>query len=336
MRAIIVFPWRTSLKMENQLNLIGRLLGKISAMASAALLFIGVVALSFGSIFIKWSENEISPDATVFNRFWLATIFFALWQFVKVLVQFQGAEPIQQQRYTYQNLLLLLSSGILFALNLICIAWSLTQTSVAISTVLHNLAPIFTSLGAWLLFGQGFNRQFIIGMVIAFGGAIGIELEELATATSNLVGSSVAILSAIFAALYLLAVEQLRTKFGSATIQLWVCGTSAVVMLPFVLLSGDELFPSTLSGWFWVISLALVCQIVGQGLLTYSLDKFSSVVVSLVHLLEPVISSIFAWVIFWERLSFSNWVGFAVLLIGLYLAVSSQVPVHSPQTELKL
>lgn len=320
------------MKMENQLNFIGRLLGKISAMADAALLFIGIVALSFGSIFMKWSENELSPNATVFNRFWLATIFFALWQFVKVIVRFRAAEPIQQQPYTYQNLLLLLSSGILFAANLVCIAWSLTQTSVAISAVLHNLAPIFTSLGAWLLFSQGFNRQFIIGMVIAFGGAIGIELEELATATSNLVGSSVAILSAIIAALYLLVVEQLRTKFDSVTIQLWVCGISALVMLPFVLFSGDRLFPSTLDGWIWAISLALVCQIVGQGLLTYSLDKFSSVVVSLVHLLEPVISSIFAWVIFWERLSFSNWVGFAVLLIGLYLAVSSQAAVDSPQT----
>ncbi|MBW4600082.1 MAG: DMT family transporter [Calothrix sp. FI2-JRJ7] len=311
--------------MENQLNFIGRLLAKISAIASPVLLFIGIVALSFGSIFIKWSENELSPDATVFNRFWLATVFFALWQFAKVIIQFRAREPIQQQPYTYQNLLILSTSGISFALNLVCIAWSLTQTSVAISTVLHNLAPIFTSLGAWLLFNQGFNRQFVIGMVIAFAGAIGIEIEELSTATSNLVGSSVAILSAIFATAYLLAVEKLRAKFDSVTIQLWVCGISVIVMLPFVLLSGNEIFPSTLSGWTWVISLALVCQIVGQGLLTYSLNKFSSVVVSLVHLLEPIISSLFAWVIFWERLSFSNWIGFIILLIGLYIAVSSQV-----------
>lgn len=320
--------------MQNQLNFVERLLAKISAMVSPALLFIGIVALSFGSIFIKWSENELSPDATVFNRFWLATIFFALWQFFKVIVQFRQRQPIQQQAYTSQNLLLLIISGISFALNLVCIAWSLTQTSVAISTVLHNLAPIFTSLGAWFIFGQGFNIQFVIGMIIAFTGAIGIEIEELSIATSNLVGSSVAILSAIFAAIYLLALEKLRTKFDAAIIQLWVCGISTAVILPFVLLSGDKLLPSTLSGWIWVISLALVCQIVGQGLLTYSLEKFSSVVVSLVHLLEPVISSIFAWVIFWEKLSVSNWLGFVLLLIGLYLAVYSQVSVNSPGKDL--
>jgi drug/metabolite transporter (DMT)-like permease len=162
-------------------------------------------------------------------------------------------------------------------------------------------------------------------MIIALGGAIGIELQEFATATSNLVGSLVAILSAIFAAIYLLSVEQLRTKFSAVTIQFWVCGASTLIMLPFVLLDSNKIFPSTLDGWISVICLALVCQIVGQGLLTYSLNKFSSVVVSLVHLLEPVISSLFAWLIFWENLSFLNWISFGILLIGIYLAVSSQI-----------
>ncbi|BAZ08667.1 hypothetical protein NIES4071_04720 [Calothrix sp. NIES-4071] len=329
MKAIIVFPWRENLKIEDKLNLQGQLLSKIPAFTSAALLFIGVVALSFGSIFIKWSENGLSPNATVFNRFWLATIFFALCQFFKMFVQPKGADPVELEYYTPKNVLLLIGCGISFALNLVCIAWSLTQTSVAISSALHNSAPIFTSLGAWLLFGRGFNRQFLTGMIITLAGAIGIQLLEFATATSNLIGSWVAILSAVFAAVYLLAVEQLRTKFSAVTIQLWVCGASTIVMLLFVLLSGDQLFPSTYDGWIWVISLALVCQIVGQGLLTYSLNKFSSVVVSLVHLLEPVISSIFAWLIFWESLSFLNWVSFGILLIGLYLAVSSQVTHNS-------
>lgn len=329
MKAITVLPWKENLKIEDRVNLQERLFSKIPALASATLLFIGVVALSFGSIFIKWSENGLSPNATVFNRFWLATIFFAVCQFFKMLIPFQGAQSIKQEYYTPKNVSLLLGCGISFALNLVCIAWSLTQTSVAVSSALHNSAPIFTSLGAWLLFGQGFNRQFVIGMIIALTGAIGIELQEFATGASNLVGSWAAILSAIFAAVYLLTMEKLRAKFSAVTIQLWVCGASTIVMLPFVLLGGSELFPSTPDGWVWVLSLALVCQIVGQGLLTYSLNKFSSVVVSLVHLLEPVISSIFAWLIFCESLGILNWLSFGILLIGLYLAVSSQVAANS-------
>ncbi|MEH2066573.1 MAG: EamA family transporter [Nostoc sp.] len=297
-------------------------------------LFVGVGAISFGSIFMKLSEMELSPSATVFNRFWLSSVVFLLWHGYKAIRQrFSLEKPLEWQPYTSQDLLLLLGAGILWAATLVLLAWSLTQTSVAISSVLHNLAPIFTSLGVWLLFRKGFEKQFLIGMVIALGGAIAIEFEELQIATDEVEGGFAAIVSAIFLSAYLLIVEKLRTKFSPATIQLWICAIAALVIFPILLFTQDQLFPSTVNGWLWVISLALICQVLGHGLLTYSLAKFSSVVVSLVHLLEPVFSGIFALVIFSEILTFSNWVGFAVVLMGLYLAVSSQAAVNFPLQE---
>ncbi|MCC5644192.1 EamA family transporter [Nostoc sp. CHAB 5824] len=299
-----------------------------------ASLFVGVGAISFGSIFMKLSEIELSPSATVFNRFWLASVVFLLWHGYKAIRQrFSLEKPVEQQTYTSQDLCLLLGAGILWAATLVFLAWSLTQTSVAISSVLHNLAPIFTSLGVWLLFRQGFESQFLIGMVIALGGAIAIEFEELQIATDEVQGGFAAIVSAVFLGAYLLIVEKLRTKFSPATIQLWICAIAALVIFPLLLFTQDQLFPSTVSGWLWVISLALICQVLGHGLLTYSLARFSSVVVSLVHLLEPVFSGIFALVIFSEKLTFSNWVGFAVVLMGLYLAISSQTAVNLPFQE---
>jgi drug/metabolite transporter (DMT)-like permease len=290
-----------------------------------ASLFLGVVAISFGSIFMKLSEIELSPSATAFNRFWLASVVFLLWHGYKATRQrFSQDKPVEQQVYTSQDLWLLLGAGILWAATLVLLAWSLTQTSVAISSVLHNLAPIFTSLGVWLLFRQGFERQFLIGMAIALGGAIAIEFEELQIATDEVQGGLAAIVSAIFLSGYLLIVEKLRTKFSPVTIQLWICAIAALVIFPILLFTQEQLFPSTVTGWLWAISLALICQVLGHGLLTYSLAKFSSVVVSLVHLLEPVFSGIFALVIFSEKLTFSNWIGFAVVLMGLYLAISSQ------------
>ncbi|WP_334762140.1 DMT family transporter [Nostoc sp.] len=115
-----------------------------------------------------------------------------------------------------------------------------------------------------------------------------------------------AIVSAIFLSAYLLIIEKLRTKFSPATIQLWICAIAALVIFPILLFTQAQVFPSTVSGWLWVISLALICQVLGHGLLTYSLATFSSVVVSLVHLLEPVFSGIFALVIFSEKLTGSN------------------------------
>lgn len=208
-----------------------------------ASLFVGVGAISFGSIFMKLSETELSPNATVFNRFWLASVVFLFWNGYKAIRQrFSLVQPVEQQPYTSQDLWLLLGAGILWAATLVCLGWSLTQTSVTISSVLHNLAPIFTSLGAWLLFRQGFERQFLIGMVIALGGAIAIEFEELQIATDEVQGGLAAIVSAIFLGAYLLIVEKLRTKFSPDTIQLWICAIAALVIFPILLFTQDQIF----------------------------------------------------------------------------------------------
>ncbi|MEG3900065.1 MULTISPECIES: DMT family transporter [unclassified Microcoleus] len=302
-----------------------------------ASLFVGIVAISFGSIFIRWNEAELSPNATIFNRFWLGSVVFGLWQGYKAIRQrLSGDKPVQQHSYTSQEMKLLLGAGTFFAATLAFVARSLTKTSVAISTILHNLTPIFTSKGAQLLFGQGFNRQFLIGTIAAIGGAIAIEIEQIQQiAAGEVTGGIAAIVSAVFMGAYLLAVEQMRTKFDPIAIQLWVCAIATLSISPMLVFAEGRIFPSSVNGWLFVIFLALACQVLGQGLLTYSVASLSSVVVSLVHLLEPVFSSILAWAIFWEKLSFSNWVGFARVLIGLYIAVSSQAAVHLPQNRLE-
>ncbi|MGL5062581.1 MAG: DMT family transporter, partial [Microcoleus sp.] len=42
-------------------------------------LLAALLAVSFAAIFIRFSEQEISPNATVFNRLWIATVVFGMW-----------------------------------------------------------------------------------------------------------------------------------------------------------------------------------------------------------------------------------------------------------------
>ncbi|NMG06652.1 hypothetical protein DP117_07130 [Brasilonema sp. UFV-L1] len=72
------------------------------------------------------------------------------------------------------------------------------------------------------------------------------------------------------------------------------------------------------------MGLALICQVLGQGLIVHSLSRLSSGFVATAFLLDPVLSSIEAWAIFSEQLSLSNWLAFITVLMGIYLAVSSQ------------
>jgi drug/metabolite transporter (DMT)-like permease len=112
---------------------------------------------------------------------------------------------------------------------------------------------------------------------------------------------------------------------------LWRCGVTTLFLFPVLPLVEDKLFPYSGSGWFFVIFQALFCQVLGQGLLAYSLSQLSSGVVALTLLLEPVLASIFAWLIFSEKLGFFDWVIFAVVLGGIYLAQSSQSAAAVPE-----
>ena len=170
-----------------------------------------------------------------------------------------------------------------------------------------------------------FNRRFLIGMVIALSGTAVIGIIDMQGAMgSRPTGDALALLSAVFYAAVNLITEQLRTKFSATTILLWSYVLAALLMLPFMVFGGERIFPYSWFVWLAVISQAILCGIIGTGIVFYSLKRFSSGFVSLVLLLDPVIAAILATVIFAEKLSIVNWLAFGVILTGIYLAKSGQ------------
>jgi drug/metabolite transporter (DMT)-like permease len=287
-------------------------------------LSVALLAVSFAAIFIRLSEREISPNATVFNRLWIATVVFAVWNGVGAARRRMSEDlPEVRSNYTVRDVMLLTAVGIVSSASLGFWAWSLTQTNVANSTVLRNLTPLFTTLGGWLLLGRRFDNKFLLGMTVALVGAVAIGIDDFQTAGDNLAGDIAALLSAMFYAGNLLIAEHLRTKFPATTILMWRCFIGSLLILPLVLLAGDRVFPYSWEGWLAVIALAVICQAFGQGLLIHSLGRLSSGFVALFLLLEPVITAILAWMLFSENLSLFNWLAFGVVLAGIYLAKSS-------------
>ena len=301
-------------------------IGKISAkvesttdLAAAVALCIALLGIASASILIVMAAQEIGPNAITGDRLAIAAIAFALWN------GFQRGDRTEASlapSYTRRAIGLFLVAGISFAASLTLWAWSLTQTSVANSTLLNNMMPIFTTLGGWLLFGQRFRAKFLLGMVVALVGAIAIGLEDLHG--GNIAGDLAALLAAAFSATSILSLEQLRVQFPTPIIMLWTCAIGSVVVLPVALLTEDQLFPTSGGVWLAIVALGIISQAIGQGLLTYSLANYSSSFVAVSMLAIPVIAAVLAAIIFSEQLSLFNWLAFAVVLIGIYLAVSAR------------
>ncbi len=289
-------------------------------------LFIGVIAISFAAIFMKLSETEISSNATVFNRLWIATLVLGIGNGIRLILFNLKSEGKSKQYpiYTTQTVGLLLLLSVFYVAFQCTWAWSLTQTGVAISTLLHNLTPIFISLGTWLIFRQKLDRRFLMGMVLAVAGASQLGLDGAQLTTGELEGDFAALISAIFYGGYILVIGQLRSSLNATTILMWSSLIGTGLILPILLITQDKLFPTSWQGWLAVIALALICHVIGQGLVIYSLDRLSANFVAIFLVLDPCLSAIEAWIIFLESLSPLSWFALCLSLLGIYLALSSQ------------
>ncbi len=160
--------------MTNQLELPDRRLDTTSTALAFTTLFIAVVSLSMAGILIRFSEAEISPISTAFNRLWIATLVFGIWNGVNSTGNriVKNSTDEDNTPYTVKIVGLLLACATVASVALVLWNWSLTQTNIANATVLRNSNALFTPLLGWLLFGQRYDKKFLMGMILAIAGII--------------------------------------------------------------------------------------------------------------------------------------------------------------------
>lgn len=292
---------------------------------AAIALSIALLGIATASILIAIASSDIKPNAITCDRLLIAAIAFITWNtFKSVNVDNLEETSVSKPQYTVRAIGLLLIAGISFAVSLSLWAWSLTQTSIANSTLLNNMMPIFTTIGGWLIFRKQFSARFLMGMAVAILGAVAIGIEDLHVADSSIVGDGAALMAAMFSAISILTIEQLRVQFSTAIVMQWTSLAGGLFLLPLALFQEGQLLPTSSTIWLAIIALGLISQAVGQGLLTYSLAKFPSSFVAVSMLAIPVIAAVLALIIFSEQLSLFNWLAFAVVLSGIYLAISAK------------
>lgn len=279
-----------------------------SGIALAALL-VGATCIALSPIWVRVSET--GPTASAFWRVALASPVLWLLQSLNR----RAAPPVAP------NGKLLLAAGIAFAGDLAVWHTSIKLTTVANSTLLANLASIFVTLAAWLLWKQRPRALFLAGLVTALVG-VGMLVETSARLSPGaLGGDALGVVTAMFYAWYILAVKQLRDR-GVGTLRLMAITTTltASLLLPVALASGDQMLPVTPLGWWKLVGLALVSHAAGQGLIAYALAHLPAAFSSVSLLFQPVMAAVFAWVLLAEPLAPLQIAGGVVVLVGIYLS----------------
>ena len=273
-------------------------------------LLAGGCAIAFAPIFVRLSDA--GPVASAFWRTALAAPLLWMWAFhVRAKEPVAGTVPFSA----------LLAAGIFFALDLGVWHWSIMWTSVANSTLLANLAPIFVTLAGWLLWKQQVTKTFLVGMVAAIAGMFILVGPNFAVGGTRLLGDALGALTGAFYAGYMLAVKVARDAGAStARLMAWSTTITAVVLLPVALLSPQPFWHSSANGWAVAVGLALVTQILGQGLIAYAFAHLTASLSAVSLLIQPVVAALVAWQLFGEAVGPAQFIGGAVVLTGIYLA----------------
>ena len=99
-----------------------------------------------------------------------------------------------------------------------------------------------------------------------------------------------------------------------ALLSLWC----AAVCLAVAMLRGENLLPRSAEGWLLLVVLAFTSQILGQTLMAHAMHFMSLQLGSLFTLLQPVAAAVYAYVLFSETLSLSQFLGAVVLIVSIY------------------
>jgi drug/metabolite transporter (DMT)-like permease len=283
-------------------------------------LLAGGCCIAFAPIFVRLSDT--GPVASALWRVALAAPMLWLWVWREGST---GSDSNSQSRDPDRNanwsLTPVFLAGVFFAVDLAVWHWSIVWTSVANSTLLANLAPIFVTLGGWILWKEQVTRLFLVGMVTAIVGMFVLVGPNFSAGGTALLGDALGALTAVFYASYMLAIKRSR-DVGASTARLmaWSTTISAVLLLPVALLSPQPMLPQAATGWLVLLGLAFVSQVIGQGLIAYAFAHLPASLSSVSLLIQPVVAALAAWALFGEAVGAAQLVGGAIVLAGIWIS----------------
>ena len=268
-------------------------------------LLVGSSMLAFGPWLVRLSE--VGPVAAGFWRLALALPFLFL------IARFVG-QPVHWPGRGLAALIAI--AGFFFAADLAAWHAGIHMTKLANATLFGNVSSFaFAAWGLWMARSWPSQAQGAALLLAAIGAGL-LMGSSADLSVRNLHGDLLALFAGLLYAGYLIIVQKVRGSLGSLPLLFLSSLFGAVLLLPLALGFGEQVIPRD---WTFVFILALSSQVIGQGLLVYSIGGLSPIVVGLTLLTQPAISAFVGWLAYGETLSAFDWIGAAAIAAALIL-----------------
>ncbi len=285
-----------------------------SVVVQYALLGMGVLLLSTSAIFVKMAE---APSGII--------AFYRLLFTLAFLVPALLARKKEREQLVHLNgrqLRLAVISGALLAVHWVMWFESLRYTSVASSTVLVSLQPLFSILFGALFLKERVSKWGMVGVFLAIFGSAIIGWGDFQVSGAAFWGDVLSFASAGVISLHFLFGQLLRRELDVLPYTV-VCYTASTVCLAIYALAAGQSFSGySCQTWGCFLGLALFATVGGQCVFNLLLKYLTASAVTMGILGEPVGTIILAFFIFGESITLQQAAGMLLILGGLWLFFS--------------
>ena len=203
-------------------------------------------------------------------------------------------------------------------------AYCLTLTSSSKTMFLTKIEPYIVLLIQILFYGHTTTRQHIFLLAIHLLGALLLSTGGHFTLSRDLIGDALIFIGVIIHAALYQPSQYYSFKMGS----LFASGISqligGIVLVPFALLlarSALELTPENQVGWWYTLLTVVVFYVASTGLWFYSLRAVPTWLASALRCAGPIVAAPFAWLLYNQKLSFTQMMGALIVVATSALMV---------------
>jgi drug/metabolite transporter (DMT)-like permease len=284
----------------------GTMKARLVGIALITALLAGNVALATGPWLVRLADT--GPVSAGFWRLFLALPFLVL------LARMNGQKLGGMPRKT---LVLVALGSVAFALDLASWHTGIGLTRLGNSTLFGNAGSIILLFWGFVLARSLPRGAEWLAIFCALGGAAILMGRSLEISTDTFIGDLFCLAAGLLYAVYLLTLKGAREHFGSWSLLVWVSLFGAPVLLAIAIVLGEPIWPTD---WTPIIILFISSQLVGQGLLVFSMRHFSPLVIGVALLTQPAVAAMIGYSVFGEVLSAIDIVGMALLGSALVLS----------------
>lgn len=296
------------------------MLAGVSSHRAVAATAVTLLLWASAFVVIRPVGEVFSPGAMAFLRLLVGCVVLAL-------VALHHRRPLPRGR----ALAFVTGYGVLwFAAYTVALNWAEQHLDAGTAALLVNVAPILVAVVAGVVFGDGFPRPVVVGLVVAFAGVALIAAGGVGGGAVSSLGIVLGLVSAVLYAAGVLMQKVALRSVDPVTATWLGCAIGLAATLPFAPAAVGEVAGAPVSAIVGVVYLGLGPTAVAFTLWAYALARTDAGRMAAATLCVPALAVLLSWATLGEVPTALGLFGGALALAGVAISRRRPRPRRTP------